>query len=340
MTQRLRDSNETETACRTAEHEPVSSLLEVAESDAGQRIDVYIAANVTGLSRSMAKRLIDAGQVTVTAGNTCLSPKPSYEVRAGDVVDVRVPPPEPSAAVPEDIPVDVVYEDSSVVVVNKPRGLVVHPAPGNRSGTLVNALLYRCGDLASIGGVQRPGIVHRLDKDTSGLMVVAKNDRAYSGLVNQIKTRRAKRVYIAIVHGVIEADTGRIDAPVGRHPVHRKRMAVIDRGGKEAVTHFEVVDRFDGFTVVRCTLETGRTHQIRVHMAYIGHPVVGDPVYSRRRHPFEISGQALHSTHLEFDHPETGECMVFDADMPEDMQKILHELAQTRRSGSGGLHRY
>lgn len=334
MTRKPRDINRG--AAQTVECEPIRSTLRVAEPDAGQRIDVYIAANVEGLSRSMAKRLIDSGRVTVIAGSKCHSPKPSYVVQIDDVVDVRVPPPQAPKAIPEDIPIDIVYEDSSVVVVNKPRGLVVHPAPGNRDGTLVNALLFHCGDLAGIGGVQRPGIVHRLDKDTSGLMVAAKDDRAYFGLASQIKARTAKRVYIAIVHGVIGADTGRIDAPIGRHPVHRKRMAVVDRGGRPAVTHFEVVNRFDGFAVVRCMLETGRTHQIRVHMAYIGHPVVGDPVYSRKKHPFQISGQALHSTHLEFDHPRTGKRMAFDADVPEDMQEVLHKLAQTRKFSSDG----
>lgn len=305
------------------------SHLRVGGSDAGQRVDAYIAVNLSGVSRSMAKRLIESGNVTVKSAGLSHCPKPSYELRTGDIIEVRVPRPEPALSLPEDIPIDVVYEDPSLIVVNKPRGLVVHPAPGNRDGTLVNALLYHCGDLAGIAGVQRPGIVHRLDKDTSGLMVAAKNDQAYKSLAEQIKSRRVARVYLAIVHGEIKADTGRIDAPIGRHPVHRKRMAVVDTGGRAAVTHFEVVERYRRFTLVCCRLETGRTHQIRVHMAYVGHPVVGDPVYSRRSSDFRISGQALHSAHLEFSHPRTGERLAFDADMPSDMQEILNQLRKT-----------
>lgn len=318
----------------TALGEDLHSILEVSEPDAGKRIDVFIATHMAGVSRSMAKRLIESGKVSVAVGNSSILPKPSYEVKAGDVISIRVPPPEPAEVVPQDIPIDIIYEDSSVIVVNKPRGLVVHPAPGNRDGTLVNALLFHCSDLAGVGGVQRPGIVHRLDKDTSGLMVVAKDNLAYLGLVSQIKMHRVKREYIAIVHGAVKPDSGSIDAPIGRHPVDRKRMAVVNKGGRPAVTHFRVIHRFDDFTVVRCTLETGRTHQIRVHMSFIGHPVVGDPVYSRRKNPFQISGQALHSAHLEFDHPRTGERMAFDADIPEDMQKIVRYLSQTRKTGS------
>lgn len=327
MAQKLRRADDQ----ATPNDDPDSALshLHVDGSDAGQRIDTYIAAKLSGVSRSMAKRLIESGKVTVISAGLSACPKPSYELRAGDVIEICVPAPEPPQSLPEDIPIDVVYEDSSVIVVNKPRGLVVHPAPGNRDGTLVNALLYHCGDLAGIAGVQRPGIVHRLDKDTSGLMVAAKDDHAYRSLAEQIKSRRVSRVYLAIVNGEMKADTGRIDAPIGRHPVHRKRMAVVDSGGRAAITHFEVIERFRQFTLVRCRLETGRTHQIRVHMAYIGHPVVGDPVYGRRSSAFQISGQALHSAHLEFDHPRTGDRLAFNADMPSDMQEILSRLRKT-----------
>ena len=303
-----------------------------AKPDAGLRIDSYISRSLLEISRSQVKRLIEGGHVRVVSGDTSWSPKPSYQIRAGDLVEVHVPPLEPASVSPEEIPLDIVYEDSSVIVINKPRGLVVHPAPGNRSGTLVNALLNHCRDLAGIGGVQRPGIVHRLDKDTSGLMVVAKDDDSYASLAGQIRSRTAVREYAAIVHGVVAADSGRIEAPIGRHPVNRKRMAVVDRGGKPAVTYFDVLGRAGDYTLVRCRLGTGRTHQIRVHMSYIGHPIVGDPVYARRRHGFAIRGQALHACHLEFDHPRSGERMSFYADMPEDMQEILCSLNLTSRT--------
>lgn len=329
------------TAARHREREPrelpkASSAetmrLSVAAADAGLRLDSYMSARLDGMSRSQAKRLIDQGHVSVVSDGVSQTPKPSYEVRAGDDLEIRVPAPERTSISPEEIPLDVVYEDSSVIVINKQRGLVVHPAPGNRSGTLVNALLYHCADLAGIGGVQRPGIVHRLDKDTSGLMVAAKDDESYASLADQISSRTAKREYVAIVHGVVEPNSGRIEAPIGRHPVHRKRMAVADRGGKPAVTHFEVVERGGAHTLVRCRLDTGRTHQIRVHLSYIGHPVLGDPVYGRRKDGFDIRGQALHSCHLEFDHPRSGEPMSFDADMPADMQEILCRLNWTSRT--------
>ena len=325
-----RKDNEASAAANDTSAELVR--LCAAAPDAGLRIDSYISGNVREMSRSQARRLIERGHVRVMSGGSVRSPKPSYEVRAGDVIEIRIPPPEPAGVSPEEIPLDIVYEDSSVIVVNKPRGLVVHPAPGNRSGTLVNALLNHCTDLAGIGGVQRPGIVHRLDKDTSGLMVVAKDDESYASLADQIRSRTARREYIAIVHGTVATDSGRIEAPIGRHPVHRKRMAVVDRGGRPAITHFEVLGRADGYTLVRCRLDTGRTHQIRVHMSYIGHPIVGDPVYSKRKHTFDIRGQALHSSHLEFNHPRSGERMSFDADMPVDMREILSRLNWTSRT--------
>ncbi len=325
-----RKGNETTSVAKNTSAECVR--LRPAALDAGSRIDSYISGNLPEVSRSQARRLIESGHVLVVSGDTRRSPKPSYEVRAGDIIEIRVPPPEPACIPPEKIPLDIVYEDSSVLVVNKPRGLVVHPAPGNRSGTLVNALLNHCSDLAGIGGVLRPGIVHRLDKDTSGLMVVAKDDESYASLAGQIRSRTARREYLAIVHGAVPSDSGRIEAPIGRHPVHRKRMAVVDKGGKPAITHFEVLGRGEGYSLVRCRLDTGRTHQIRVHMSYIGHPIVGDPVYSKRKHSFDIQGQALHSSHLEFDHPRSAERMSFDADMPVDMREILRRLNWTSRA--------
>jgi 23S rRNA pseudouridine1911/1915/1917 synthase len=254
---------------------------------------------------------------------------------------VELPEPEPTEAQPEDIPLDVVYEDEDIIVVNKPVGMVVHPAAGNPNGTLVNALLFRCGDsLSGIGGVIRPGIVHRIDKDTSGLLVVAKNDPAHLSLSEQLKTHTVSRVYDAIVLGNLRQDEGTVDAPIGRHPTDRKKMAVLRGVGfhaKEAVTHYRVVERFGNMTHVRCELETGRTHQIRVHMASLGHPLLGDSVYGGGGTRFEaehrslITGQCLHAGKLRLVHPKTGEAMSFEAPMPEEMAKlldILRRLAQ------------
>ena len=234
-------------------------------------------------------------------------------------------------AVPEDIPLNVVYEDKDIIVVNKARGMVVHPAAGNPNGTLVNALLYHCrGELSGINGVIRPGIVHRLDKDTSGVMVAAKNDEAHKGLAAQIKAHSARRTYWALVHGNIAEEKGIVDGPIGRHPKDRIKMAVTFKGGREAVTHFRVLKRYGEYTWIECKLETGRTHQIRVHMAYIGHPVVNDPLYGYKKDDFPIEGQALHSHCLDLVHPVTGEAMHFEAPMPDDFAACLHRAEQHR----------
>ena len=299
--------------------------------DIGKRIDAFVSEK-TQLTRSAAARLIESGDIAVN-GKTVAK---NYKLRAGDTVDIELPEPEDSEACPENIPLDIVYEDSDIVVVNKPKGMVVHPAPGNPNGTLVNALLYHCRDsLSGIGGVVRPGIVHRIDKDTGGLLVVAKNDGAHLFLADLIKEHDVERIYYAIILGNLKEDRGTVDAPIGRHPVDRKRMAVI-RGGegrsRDAVTHWSVVERFGRFTLVRCELETGRTHQIRVHMASIGHPLLGDSVYGGDGTQFEakhrrlIEGQCLFAAELRLKHPTTGKDMVFTAPLPEYFEKLLAEL--------------
>lgn len=287
-----------------------------------QRLDIFITNQLKPLSRSHVQKLISDGHVTVNG----LREKANYKMRQGDSVAIRIPESRPSAAVPEDIQLDIVYEDNDVIVINKPRNMVVHPAAGNESGTLVNALLGRCTDLSGINGVTRPGIVHRLDKDTSGLMMVAKHDLAHIRLAEQIQTRVASRKYLTIVHGNIKENQGVIDAPIGRHRADRKKMAVTYTNSKAAITHFSVLERFGEYTFLECKLETGRTHQIRVHMAHIGHPVVGDPKYGPKQSHFPIQGQALHSAELAFYHPISGERLVFTVPMPQDMQAIISVL--------------
>ncbi|HLN63569.1 MAG TPA: RluA family pseudouridine synthase [Symbiobacteriaceae bacterium] len=287
------------------------------------RLDAYLAAQEElGLSRSRIKALIDEGHVTVNEK----VPKASQSVLAGDVVRVCVPEAKPVDVVAEEIPLDVVYEDEDVLVVNKPRGMVVHPAHGHWSGTLVNALLDHVDDLEGIGGELRPGIVHRLDKDTTGLLMVAKNDRAMAALQDQIREHTARRIYWALVHGNKMPETGRVEAPIGRHPGDRKRMAVNTKNGKDAVTHFKVLERFKAYALVECRLETGRTHQIRVHLSFIGHPVVGDAVYGTRKQHLDMTGQALHAKKLGFFHPSTGEWMEFECDLPADMAAAVERL--------------
>ena len=285
-----------------------------------RRLDVCLS-ELTDLSRSRVQTLIEEGLVLVN-GHPC---KRSDEVRMGDNVCYTVPEAKPIELVPEDIPLDIVYEDGDICVVNKPRGMVVHPAVGNETGTLVNALLYHFGDLSSIGGEIRPGIVHRIDKMTSGLLVVAKNDRAHEGLARQFADHSAHRSYIALVAGNIKEETGTVDAPIGRHPTDRKRMAVVENG-RRAVTHYRVLHRFSAVTVLALELETGRTHQIRVHMAHIHHPVVGDQVYSNGKNALGMEGQALHGWRLQLTHPSTGEHMSFIAPLPEDMKLALKRL--------------
>jgi 23S rRNA pseudouridine1911/1915/1917 synthase len=276
------------------------------------------------LSRSQAKKLIEDNFVTVNKQPS----KPSYKVKLDDRIKIFIPPPKEISVKPENIPLNIVYEDEDLVVVNKPKGMVVHPAPGNYNGTLVNALLFHCRQLASLGSPLRPGIVHRLDKDTSGLMVVAKTDKAYASLAKQIKNRTVEKTYVTIVHGVIKNNAGVIEARIGRHPVHRKKMAVIEsQKGREAVTYYKVLKRFKKYTLVEIAIKTGRTHQIRVHMNYIGHPVVGDPTYGKRREEFPVAGQLLHAEKMGFIHPRSGKFMKFESEIPAEMQEILQKIA-------------
>lgn len=289
--------------------------------DAGTRADVFLAAKL-GVSRSNMQKLLEDGRVKRSEKII----KANYKVRAGEMFVVDIPEPEPIEAVPENIPLDIIYEDDDVAVLNKARGMVVHPAPGNYTGTLVNALLYHCSNLSGINSAIRPGIVHRLDKDTSGIMIVAKNDAAHISLSQQIQSKTAVRTYLAVVRGNIKTDSGTIETQIARDKTDRKKMAVVKEGGRDAITDYEVLERFGKYTLVRCKLRTGRTHQIRVHMEYLGYPLVGDPKYSPVKTPFGIKGQALHSHTLEFTHPRTGERMKFEAPLPEDMHKIITRL--------------
>ena len=302
----------------------------VSKDEAGMRLDAYIAA-VSDLSRSAAARLIESGSVTV---NGRLAEK-KRAIAEGDVVEITLPEPEECEAQPEDIPLDVVYEDDDIIVINKPQGMVVHPAPGNYSGTLVNALLFRCRDsLSGIGGVMRPGIVHRIDKDTSGLLVVAKNDFAHTALSEELKYHGIEREYHALVKGGFGEDKGTVDLPIGRHPIDRKKMAVLknSESAREAVTHYEVLARYGNISYLKLMLETGRTHQIRVHMSYTGHPLLGDEVYGQSKIPFEkrhaplLNGQALHAKRLSLTHPRTNERMTFECELPENFKELLEIL--------------
>ncbi len=293
----------------------------------GQRLDVFVVEHCPELSRSHVQKLIEQGMVLVDGAQR----KANYKLRGTEEVQVSVPEAEPITAAPEDIPLDILYEDKDIIVVNKARGMVVHPASGVYSGTLVNALLHHCQDLSGINGEIRPGIVHRLDKDTSGVMVCAKNDAAHLDLAEQIRTKTAHRTYWAIVHGNIKEEAGIIKGDIGRHPTDRKKMAIVRENGKPAVTHFKVLERFGEYTLVECKLETGRTHQIRVHMTSIGHPLVNDPKYGpKKSSPFAIQGQALHSLQLTLTHPVTKEKMTFTAPVPSDMEKILTGLRNKR----------
>jgi 23S rRNA pseudouridine1911/1915/1917 synthase len=295
-------------------------VLQGEKEDEGKRIDVFLAAELD-YTRSYIKKLIVDGLVFVN-GKTV---KPSYKVKENDEVVLNIPEAEKIDVLPENIPLDILYEDDDIIVINKPQGMVVHPAPGNYSGTLVNALLYHCKNLSGINGILRPGIVHRLDKDTSGVMVVAKNDKAHISLSNQIKERSVFKKYVAIVEGVIKDEEGKIEAPIGRHPVDRKKMAVIE-DGRYALTLYKVLERFKENTLVEAVIKTGRTHQIRVHMAYIGHPIVGDHVYGFKRQKFKLEGQALHSSVLGFMHPTKGVYMEFEAPLPEYFKKLIEIL--------------
>jgi 23S rRNA pseudouridine1911/1915/1917 synthase len=294
----------------------------VTQEQIGKRADVALSESM-GSTRSALQHLLEEGLVTRAGGKKVAA---HYKLRKGDVLQVFVPAPRPLAAQPENIPLDIIYEDEDVVVVNKPRGMVVHPAAGNYTGTLVNALLFHCKHLSGINGVIRPGIVHRLDKDTSGIMIVAKNDAAHLSLSKQIQDKTAKRTYLAIVRGNVKTDKGTITTQIARDKTDRKKMTVVKEGGREAITGYEVLERFGKYTIVRCLLKTGRTHQIRVHMEYLGYPLVGDPKYSPMKVPFHIEGQALHSQTLDFIHPRTGKAMHFEAPIPADMQTIITRL--------------
>ncbi len=293
---------------------------------ADERLDLFLVRRLTDLSRSYAQRLIADGQVTVDG----TARKANYKLRGGEEIVCTMPPAEEIEICAEDIPLDILYEDADIIVVNKARGMVVHPAAGIYTGTLVNALLWHCHDLSGINGALRPGIVHRLDKDTSGVMVAAKNDMAHHYLARQIRDKDARREYRAIVHGNIVPRAGVITGAIGRHPTDRKKMAIVRENGKPATTHFEVLERFGDYTYVSCRLDTGRTHQIRVHMTSIGHPLVGDPKYTAKKNPFAIVGQALHSLTLSLTHPRTGTEMTFTAPLPADMEEILHTLQSGR----------
>ena len=299
--------------------------LEFTAEQAGERIDALLPRIAPELTRSAAQKLLEGGAVLVNGRAV----RKNHKVAAGDQIRLTLPETEDSPLLPQDIPLDVVYEDGDVIVVNKPRGLVVHPAPGHPDGTLVNALLRHCGDsLSGVGGEKRPGIVHRIDKDTSGLIIAAKNDLAHRGLAAQLADHSMFRIYEAVVCGRLRDDSGTVDAPIGRHPTDRKRMCVDRRAGRAAVTHWEVVARYRGHTHVRCRLETGRTHQIRVHMASIGHAVAGDPVYGKKAPERGLSGQCLHARELLFTHPRSGEPVHLCCPLPDYFVDFLSRLGE------------
>ena len=297
---------------------------ELTAEESGQRLDKYLAGEMTNLSRSRIKELVQAGEVLVNGKKS----KVSYKVQKGDLIQVTVLPLEPLKLEAENIPLDIVYEDEDVIVVNKPQGMVVHPAAGHPSHTLVNALLYHTRDLADSPEGFRPGIVHRIDKDTSGLLMVAKNATARESLEKQLAAKSNKRQYLAIVHGNFAEEEGTIDAPIGRNPKDRKQMAVVEKG-KSAVTHFKVLEQYQGYSLVECQLETGRTHQIRVHMAYIGHPLAGDPLYGPRK-TLPGHGQFLHAKTLGFEQPSTGEWLEFSVQLPDIFQQTVADLRKKR----------
>ena len=300
----------------------------VEQETAGQRIDRFLSGEDTGLSRSALQALVAEGHVQCN-GKTVAK---SLKLKAGDTVLLEIPDAKPIEAVPQDIPLDIVYEDSHLLVVNKPKGMVVHPAPGNPDGTLVNALLWHCkGSLSGIGGEIRPGIVHRIDKDTSGLLVVAKDDATHIGLSQQMAVHSVERAYQTVVYGGFAQDEGFVEANLGRSKTDRKKMAVTQQNSKPATTHYRVLERFGDFTHIRCVLETGRTHQIRVHMAYIGHPLAGDPVYGPRRVITSLGGQCLHAGEIGFIHPRTGAEMRFEAPLPPYFTSFLHTCREKKR---------
>ena len=303
-------------------------IITAEENAANERLDKFLSDNIDGISRSYAAKLITDGMVCINGKNA----EKKYKIKGGELIEVDVPEPENIEVLPEDIPLDIVYEDKDLIVVNKPQGMVVHPAAGNYNGTLVNALMYHCGDeLSAINGVIRPGIVHRIDKDTAGLLVVAKNNEAHLKLSEQLKERKAVRKYWALVNGNIKEDSGTVNKPIARSSSDRKKMAIVP-GGREAVTHYNVLERFGQYTLVECILETGRTHQIRVHMASINHSLVGDKTYGIKKEKFNLTGQLLFAKTIGFVHPGTGEFMQFEADIPDYFNEVLVKLRKELKS--------
>lgn len=300
-------------------------VLTVTADRTGERVDVLLSRSIDDLTRSAAARLLEEGAVMLGA----TSVKKNYKTTAGDVFAVTLPEPEPVEAVPQDIPLDVLLEDEDVIVVNKPVGMVVHPAAGHPDGTLVNALLYHCGaSLSGINGSLRPGIVHRIDRDTSGLIIAAKNDMAHQSLAGQLQDHSLYREYEAVCVGNLNEDSGTVNAPIGRHPVDRKKMAIDRQNGREAITHWTVLGRYSGYTHIQCRLETGRTHQIRVHMASIGHPLLGDVVYGAKKPVPGLAGQCLHARRLSFIHPRSGERVTVECPLPDWFSQVLTKLSK------------
>lgn len=297
------------------------TLLTVDEKDEGVRIDKYLSNVFEDKSRSFIQGLIEKENVKVNNK----VPKSNYKLKKSDEIEIFIPEPEILSVEAENIPIDIIYEDEDVIVVNKPQNMVVHPAPGNYNGTLVNALLYHCKDLSSINGIIRPGIVHRIDKDTSGVLVIAKNDESHNKLSEQLKDHSMKREYYALIEGRLKNDSGTIDKPLARSKKDRLKIG-ISEDGKRAVTHYEVLERYNGYTLIKCVLETGRTHQIRVHMASIGFPLVGDPLYGFKRQKFKLQGQVLHAKTLGFIHPSTGEYMEFTSELPQYFSELINKL--------------
>lgn len=302
-------------------------IIEIhVDEEKNQRIDSYLAEKYTQISRTNIQKMIKNNLITVNGKRV----KPRYLINEGDYIEIKVLEPKEIKISPENIPLNILYEDDDIAIVDKPQGMIVHPAVGNYTGTLVNALMYNMNCLSTIGGKERPGIVHRLDKDTSGLLMIAKNNFSHEVLVNEIKSRKVKRIYHCLVHGNIKVDKGVINAPIGRNPIDRKKMTVIDKNSKEAITYFEVLERFKEFTLLEAELETGRTHQIRVHMDYIGSPLVGDKIYSNKRDGFKLKGQLLHAKKLGFYHPREKEYIEFESLLPSYFIKTLEKLRRVQ----------
>lgn len=307
-----------------------SYKFHINKSGINKRLDVYLSDALPKMSRTYIKKGIDSGWIKINNKKT----KASYKIKKGDFITVDVPSEKDLPNIkPEKIPIDIIYEDDDIIVINKKRGMVVYPGPGNQSGTLVNALLNYTNELSSWGGNNRPGIVHRLDKDTSGLLIVAKNDMAHKYIADQLKDRKVKKTYIALVFGTVKEDSGVIAAPIGRNPINRTKMMVTDHNSRKAVTYFEILEKFTDFTLLKLNIKTGRKHQIRVHMHFIGHPLVGDPVYCNKKNPFPIKGQALHAYKLGFKHPKTDRFVEFTAPVPEDIYFILNLLRKEKKDG-------